>query len=89
MALGASREDILKLVLRHGSRLAIGGIAIGLFASLAATRALSSMLFDVTSKDPETFVGVAILLAGVAVAASYIPARRAAKVDPMTALRCE
>jgi putative ABC transport system permease protein len=89
MALGASREDILKLIVRHGSRLALAGVAIGLIASLAATRVLSSMLFEVTTKDPETFLAVALVLIGVALGACAIPARRAAKVDPMIALRYE
>jgi putative ABC transport system permease protein len=89
MALGAKREDILKLILRQGSRLAAMGIAIGLIASLAATRVLSSMLFAVTPQDPETFLAVAVLLIAVAMSACYFPARRAAKVDPMVALRYE
>ncbi len=89
MALGATRADILKLVLRHGSKLALAGIVTGLAASLAATRVLSSMLFAVTPKDPETFIAVALLLGAVALAACFVPARRAAKVDPMVALRYE
>ena len=89
MALGAKREDILKLILRHGSKLAIAGIGAGLLASLIATRVLSSMLFTVTARDPETFIGIALLLIAVALLACYIPARRAAKVDPMVALRYE
>jgi putative ABC transport system permease protein len=79
----------LKLILRQGSRLTLAGMVIGLITSLGATRLLSSMLFSVTSKDPETFVAVALLLVGVALGACYIPARRAAKVDPMVALRYE
>jgi putative ABC transport system permease protein len=89
MALGATREDILRLVLRRGSALAIAGAAIGMLASMAASRVLSSMLFAVSPKDPETFLAVAFLLISVALAACYIPARRAAKVDPMVALRYE
>jgi len=89
MALGASREDILRLVLRYGSALALAGMGIGLTASMIATRLLSSMLFSVSRTDPQTFLGVALLLAAVALSASYIPARRAAKVDPMVALRYE
>jgi putative ABC transport system permease protein len=89
MALGARREDVLKLILRQGSRLTLAGIVIGLITSLGATRLLSSMLFSVTSKDPETFIAVALLLVGVALGACYVPARRAAKVDPMVALRYE
>jgi len=89
MALGATREDILGLILRHGSKLAIAGIGIGVALSLAVTRVLSSMLFAVSSRDPETFAGVALLLITVGLAACFIPARRAAKVDPMVALRYE
>ena len=89
MALGATREDILRLVLRRGSGLAMAGAAIGLLASMAASRLLSSMLFAVSPKDPETFLAVAFLLISVALAACYVPARRAAKVDPMVALRYE
>ncbi|HZZ14487.1 MAG TPA: ABC transporter permease, partial [Candidatus Sulfotelmatobacter sp.] len=89
MALGARREDVLKLILRQGSRLTLAGIVIGLITSLGATRLLSSMLFSVTSNDPETFIAVAFLLVGVALGACYVPARRAAKVDPMVALRYE
>jgi putative ABC transport system permease protein len=89
MALGATREDILKLVFRHGSALALAGMGIGLGASMIATRVLSSMLFAVSPTDPQTFVAVALLLAAVALGACYVPARRATKVDPMVALRYE
>ena len=89
MALGATREDVLLLVLRRGSALALVGLAIGLVASLAAGHLLSSLLFAVTPKDPETLVGVSVLLIAVGLLACYIPARRAAKVDPMVALRYE
>lgn len=89
MALGATREDVLRLVLRYGAGLALIGIALGFIASLAATRVLSSMLFEVSPDDPQTFVAVALLLMAVVLLASYIPARRAAKVDPMVALRYE
>jgi len=87
MALGATREDILRLVLRRGSALAFTGAAIGLLSSIAASRLLSSMLFAVSPKDPETFFAVAVLLVSVALVACYVPARRAAKVEPMVALR--
>ena len=89
MALGATREDILKLVLRRGAVLAIIGMAIGLAASMIATRVLSGMLFAVSPTDPQTFLAVAFLLAAVALGACYVPARRAMKVDPMVALRYE
>jgi ABC-type antimicrobial peptide transport system permease subunit len=89
MALGATRENILKLVLRQGSVLALTGIGLGLIASILVTRVLSSLLFAVSPRDPLTFLAVAIVLASIALLASYIPAHRAAKVDPMVALRYE
>ena len=89
MALGASKEDILRLVLGHGLRLTFTGIALGLAASFALTRYLSSLLLGVTSTDALTFSTVAILLCAVALFASFIPARRAMRVDPMVALRYE
>jgi predicted permease len=87
MALGAEPGDVLRLVLRQGLTLAVLGLALGLAASLILTRALSSELFGVSATDPLTFAGVAILLTVVVVAACYIPARRAMRVDPMVALR--
>jgi putative ABC transport system permease protein len=89
MALGATREDILRLVLRRGSALAFTGAAIGLLSSMAASRLLSSMLFAVSPKDPTTFFAVAVLLLSVALAACYVPACRATKIEPMVALRYE
>jgi putative ABC transport system permease protein len=89
MALGASRTKILRLVLEQGLMTAAIGIAVGIVASLAVTRTISSLLFGLSAMDPVTFVGVGLLLAAVALLASYIPARRAAKVDPMVALRYE
>ena len=89
IALGATREDVLRLVLRHGAGLALIGMALGFVASLATTRVLSSMLFEVSPDDPQTFLAVAVLLMAVVLIACYIPARRAAKVDPMVALRYE
>jgi len=89
MALGARPENMLALVLGRGVRLAMVGIVIGLFGALALTRFLGSLLFGVGAADPVTFSGVALLLLGVALAACYVPARRAMKVDPMVALRYE
>jgi putative ABC transport system permease protein len=89
MALGATRENILGLVLKQGSVLALGGIALGLIASILITRILSNMLFAVSPRDPQTFFAVGLVLAGVALIASYVPARRATRVDPMVALRYE
>lgn len=89
MALGAQRGGILALVLRFGLRLAIIGLILGLISSLATTRVLQSLLFQVSAYDLSTFAGVAVLLTIVAVAACWIPARRATQVDPLTALRYE
>ena len=89
VALGANRSDVLKLVLGQGMTLTIVGVAIGLAAALVATRVMSSLLYGVSTTDALTFVVVPVLLTGVALAASFIPARRAMKVDPMVALRCE
>jgi putative ABC transport system permease protein len=89
MALGAQKRDVLKLVVGRGMALAVMGIAIGLVASLALTRLMRSLLFEVTPTDWLTFVITSLVLLTVALLACYIPARRAAKVDPLVALRCE
>jgi predicted permease len=89
IALGAQQGDVLKMVLRQGLRLALIGVAIGLAGALALTRLMSTLLYQVSTYDPLTFIGIALLLAGVAALACYLPARRAMKVDPMIALRYE
>jgi len=89
VALGAQRSDVLRLIVGEGARLAVLGVAIGIAASFVITRLLSSLLFGVSATDPITFVGVAVLLCLVALLASYIPARRAMRLDPNTALRYE
>jgi putative ABC transport system permease protein len=88
-ALGASRSALLALVLIHGLILALIGLVIGLGGALALTRYISTILYNVPPRDPVTLASVAALLAGVALLACYIPARRATKVDPMVALRYE
>ena len=89
MALGGRRSDVFKLVVGEGLLLAGLGVGIGLAASLGLTRLLSNLLFGVTASDPSTFAMIAGLLFGVALLACYLPARRAARVDPMVALRYE
>ncbi len=89
MALGAERRDVLRLVAGEGFRLALIGLGIGIATALALTRFLASLLYGVKAGDPLTFVAVSAILLGVALLATYIPARRAALVDPMVALRCE
>lgn len=89
IALGAKPRDLFKLVVGQGLLLAIEGIVIGLIASIFLTRIISALLFGVSSTDPITFIGIPLLLIGVAFVASYLPARKAMKVDPIVALRSE
>ena len=89
MALGASRRDVLGLVLGQGIRLALLGIGLGIVAALIVMRLMATLLYGISASDPVTFTAVALLLAAVALAACYIPARRATRVDPIVALRYE
>ena len=88
-ALGAQAQDLLTLVLGQGMRLALLGVVIGLVSAYGVTRVMQSMLFNTSAQDPTTFVSVPLLLAGVALLASWLPARRAARLDPVEALRYE
>jgi putative ABC transport system permease protein len=89
LAIGASPADVVRLFVREGAMLTVIGLACGLAGALAAAQALNSLLFGVRATDPSTFAGVTVALAIVAFVASYVPARRAARVDPMTALRTD
>jgi putative ABC transport system permease protein len=89
MAIGARPADVRRMVLGQGCRLAVTGVTIGLGLALVAARVMRGLLFHVSPSDPATFVSVAAALIGIAALASYIPARRATRVDPMIALRGE
>jgi putative ABC transport system permease protein len=89
IALGANRSDVLRLVLRKGLMPVFIGAAIGLAGTVAVARVLSSLLYQLSPWDPVTYVAVSLLLGGLALLAGYLPARRAAQVDPMVALRYE
>jgi putative ABC transport system permease protein len=89
VALGAQPSDVFRIVVGEGLRLALLGVAVGLVAALVLTRVLQSFLYGISASDPLTFAGVAVLLMLVGVAASFFPARRATRVDPIVALRYE
>jgi putative ABC transport system permease protein len=89
MALGAAQRDVLRLVLGQGMHLILAGVLLGVIGSLMTTRLASTLLFNISPTDPGTFAAVASLLIAVALLATFIPARRATKVDPMVALRYE
>jgi putative ABC transport system permease protein len=89
MALGAQPKDVMTMVVREGGRLALAGIAIGTVLAFTLMQIVKSSLYGVSATDPLTFLAVAVLLAGVALVACYIPARRATRVDPLVALRYE
>jgi putative ABC transport system permease protein len=89
MALGARPGDVIRLILKQGLTLTLIGVAAGLLGAIAAARVMTGLLYGVTATDPATFVAISLLLATVATLACYLPARRAARVEPMAALRCE
>jgi putative ABC transport system permease protein len=89
IALGARHDEVMRLILRRGMKLVLTGVALGGLVSLALTRLMSSLLFDISPADPPTLAGVGLMLVFVALLACYIPARRAMRVDPMVALRYE
>jgi putative ABC transport system permease protein len=89
MALGAQARDVLGLIVKDGARMVVLGLVLGVAGALAVTRLLATLLFEVTTRDPITFIAIAGLLSIVAMMACYLPAWRATRVDPLEALRCE
>jgi len=86
-AIGAQRSDILRLVMGQALRLSLAGIAVGVMAAVGLTRLVAGMLYHTSATDPATYIGISLLFLAVALAASYLPARRATRVDPLQALR--
>jgi putative ABC transport system permease protein len=89
IALGAQRGEVLYLVMKEGAKFSFAGIAVGLAGAFLVTRLMSSELYGVSPLDPMTYLGVALVMAAVTLLACYVPTRRAMRVDPMVALRCE
>jgi putative ABC transport system permease protein len=89
MALGARRADVLQMTVKQGLKLVSAGMMLGLVAAFLLTRVLASLLYGISATDPITFVGISLVLLAVAILASYIPALRATKVDPLIALRAQ
>ena len=89
MALGAQVSDVRRMFLRQGLSLTLAGIALGIAASIGVTRVMAAMLFGVSATDPMTYAAVSAVLASIALVATYLPALRAARVDPVVALRTE
>ena len=89
LALGAAQRDVLLMVVRQGGMLALLGVGLGLIATFGASRLLRDLLFGISATDPFTFGAVAIVLTATALLASYLPARRAARADPLSALRAD
>ena len=89
MALGAQARDVIRLVMRQGAALIVTGIAVGLFGAFALSRLLAGMLYGVSARDPLTFATLPLVLALIALVATWVPARRAARADPLMAIRSE
>ena len=89
IALGARRADVLQMTVKQGLKLVVAGMMLGLLAAFLLTRVMASLLFGISATDPITFVGISLVLLAVAILASYVPALRATKVDPIVALRAQ